>query len=243
MRSLVAEALEQLRAASLGLSSLRGPYPPRRPAFFAPLLLGAIAVSSVPGLVAAPAAGLLASAVLLAAATRRGAPRGLLAAPALSAAFAAVAGLPLAAWGRPVEAALFVLRVSAAATLSSAAVASAGWGCLGLPWWAAEWPRLLLLGLYVLSGEALRLSAAREARTMAGPGGLLEEWRTRAGLVAAVLDKSAERARVAAAAATARTMAAASRRAGGGCGGSLAPYLPPLAALAAAAAEALGVLP
>lgn len=222
--------------------------PPALPGLGFLVLLAALGVLSLPGLplgvsLAAVAASL---AQMAYSSLRHGAPMGrLLRAAVVVTVFSLVVVSPLIVM-RGVGLG-FVARVLAASLVASAYTAAAGWRgvllglrCLGAPGQLLEAMDAMAVIVPGLALDAVRLLAARRARTL-GERGVLASWGLIASAVAALLEKSLDRGLRLQAAARARSLGAAARGGPtpclGGMGG-LAAYAAPLAVLAAYAASA-----
>ncbi len=238
MKDPLTGMLETLREVTVSLAASQGVTRPTRPRFFLPLLLASIAVASQPGFPAPAAVAAASGTAALLYALHSGAPRAAAKALLLVTLFSAVVSAPLLLSHRS-EALGFLLRVYGASALGISATAMVGWDAfidaaeaLGLPCELATAARLLLWNVKIMSEEALRLIAARRARTL-GKNGIMEEWRLLASAVAGLLEKSMHRAEQVSRAIAARSLGTSTARGRVSSGVSLIPYLAPAATIAA----------
>lgn len=235
--------LGALRDASIRLAAAEGLVRPRRPELVFLLLLASVALVSSSASMAPALAGLAGSAAPLAylLLARRGGAALVLQPVAYAAAASLVVSLPLLLGGRGGEALAFVARITASAVMVSSVAGLVGWRCLaegmhrlGAPREFTESLRLVLRYTPLLAAEALRMLAARRARSL-GRRGLAEEWRLLATAVGELLTRSTQRATVLSMALEARSLSASPagyRREARGRAEALA-YLPSVAAIAA----------
>ncbi len=232
-RPLAEGILESLRETAVALSRESGVSYPASPRILVLMLFASLLVLSGTGSLVILTAALASSIITLTLLARGASLRWSLGIICYAVLFAAIVSAPALIIGDPIDYAVFLLRVSAAVTLTIAVVSAAGWrslleglGGLGVP---LEFLRTLELTLFlvpVYAGEALRVAMARRARVLGGLR-LRSEWRLLASVAAEVLARVMRRAEAYARSARARRLGSSPGLSGYTARGSgVLPYIP-----------------
>lgn len=225
--------MESIRDTAVALSRESGVSYPASPRTLVVMLFASLLVLSGTGSIVVLTVALASSIITLALITRGASLRWSLSIICHAVLFAAIVSAPALIAGSPMDYTVFLLRVSAAVTLTVAVVSAAGWRSLleglrglGVPQELLKALELTLFLAPVYASEALRVAMARRARVLGGLR-LRSEWRLLASVAAEILARVMRRAEAYARSAKARRLGSSPGLPGYTTRGSgVLPYIP-----------------